>query len=368
MRIALVVTGGLHPSGREQVVPGLLALVRQLAVDHEVHAFVLRHLPRAQRYSLAGATIHDLGRPTGVWRQYRALAAAVAKHRPFDVVHGYWGVPSGLVAALAGHRFRIPSIVTASSGEFVSLPEIGYGLQRTPRTRAAVATACRLARVVHVTSQYMLTLARQHGLDAVVVPLGIDTRRFAVGDSKRDGPPWRLLQVASINRVKDHSMLLRALALLRQTMSVELDLAGEDTLDGRVHDEARALGIADAVRFHGFVAHDELPILHRQAHAYVQSSQHEAAGMAVLEAAAAGLPIVGTRVGFVSDWDGSAAIGVPPGDSQALAAALSGMLNEPPRRAALARAAHARAQHYDVQDTTRRLVALYEFASGAEAG
>jgi hypothetical protein len=44
------------------------------------------------------------------------------------------------------------------------------------------------------------------------------------------------------------------------------------------------------------------------------------------------------------------------------------MLNEPPRRAALARAAHARAQHYDVQDTTRRLVALYEFASGAEAG
>jgi glycosyltransferase involved in cell wall biosynthesis len=360
MRIALVVTGGLHPSGREQIVPSLLALVRQLAIDHEVHAFVLRHFPVAQDYSLAGASIHDLGRPTGVWRQYRALAVALAKHRPFDIVHGYWGVPAGLVAALAGRRFRLPSVVTASSGEFVSLPGIGYGLQRARRSRAAVATACRLARVVHVTSQYMAGLARQHGVDPVVVPLGVDTPRFAMGTIRRGGPPWRLLQVASINRVKDHSMLLRAVALLQKTVPVELDLAGEDTLHGQVQGEARGLGVADVVRFHGFVAHTELPRLYGQAHAYVQSSLHEAAGMAVLEAAAAGLPIVGTRVGFVSDWDGAAAIGVPPADPQALAGALAGILNDASRRAAFASAAQARAQHYDVTDTTRRLVALYE--------
>ena len=360
MRIALVVTGGLHPSGREQIVPSLLALVGELARDHDVHAFVLRHLPDPQRYSLAGAMIHDLGRPTGAWQQFRAITAALAVHRPFDILHGYWGVPAGLMAALAGRRFRIPSIVTADSGEFVSLPEIGYGLQRARRTRAAVATACRLARVVHVTSQYMLALAQQRGVEAVLIPLGLDTRRFAASTDRPAGPPWRLLQVASINPVKDHSTLLQALALLRKTMPVELDLAGEDTLDGRIRDEARALGLSEAVRFHGFVAHDQLPALYRHAHVYVQSSRHEAAGMAVLEAAAAGLPIVGTRVGFVSDWDGAAAIGVPPGDSPALASAVLEVLNNPLRRVALGDAARARAQQYDVADTTRRLVALYE--------
>jgi glycosyltransferase involved in cell wall biosynthesis len=222
-----------------------------------------------------------------------------------------------------------------------------------------VATACRLASVVHVTSHYMLAQANQRGVESVMIPLGIDTRRFAGPSDKPNAPPWRLLQVASLNRVKDHTTLLRAVVTLRRTLAVELDLAGEDTLDGRVHDEARALGLSDGVRFHGFVPQDDLPRLHERAHVYVQSSRHEAAGIAVLEAAAAGLPIVGTRVGFVSDWHGTAAIGVPAGDPEALAAAVATILANPERRRALAHAAFARAQDYDVGDTTRRLIGLY---------
>ena len=43
MKVAVIVTGGLHPSGREQVVPSWLTLFAELATTHEVHAFVLRH-------------------------------------------------------------------------------------------------------------------------------------------------------------------------------------------------------------------------------------------------------------------------------------------------------------------------------------
>ena len=43
MKIAIVVTGGLHPSGREQVVPSWLALFERLAKTHEIHAFALTH-------------------------------------------------------------------------------------------------------------------------------------------------------------------------------------------------------------------------------------------------------------------------------------------------------------------------------------
>src|SRR6478672_10889644 len=100
MKIALVLTGGLHPSGREQIIPAWLWLVERLASHHEVHAFTLRHLPQPMTYQLAGATVHDLGRPQGHWAQWKALSAAMGAHAPFDVIHGYWADPAGVLAAL----------------------------------------------------------------------------------------------------------------------------------------------------------------------------------------------------------------------------------------------------------------------------
>ena len=87
MRIAMVVTGGLHPSGREQVVPSLLALFSRLARDHEVHAFALRHLRQASTYDLLGFTVNDLGRPSAPlgwtqWAQERALRKAMSASGP----------------------------------------------------------------------------------------------------------------------------------------------------------------------------------------------------------------------------------------------------------------------------------------------
>ncbi len=64
MKIAIVVPGGLHPSGQEQVVPSWLALFERLAKSHQIHAFALKHLEKPQSYSLRGFTVHDLGRPS----------------------------------------------------------------------------------------------------------------------------------------------------------------------------------------------------------------------------------------------------------------------------------------------------------------
>jgi len=152
MKIAMVVLGGLHPSGETQVVPSWLAVFEELARTHEIHAFALRHLDRAQTYSLRGVTVHDLGRPSaplGLARiaTERALVQALEASGPFDLVHGFWADPAGRLAARAGRRLRIPSVVTCDGGEFVSLPDIGYGSQRTARGRRAVQEACSLAKV-----------------------------------------------------------------------------------------------------------------------------------------------------------------------------------------------------------------------------
>ena len=202
MRLAMVVTGGLHPSGREQVVPSLLALLARLARRHEVHAFALRHLARPQTYDLHGFTVHDLGRPTaplGLRRraQGRALREAMTTVGSFDLIHGFWADPAGLIAARTGRHFGIPSVVTCDSGEFVSLTAIGYGSQRTMRGRARVREACALAGRVHVCTDYMRGLAARHDVNAVVIPLGIT---HAEGKARsKDSRGLRLLQVASLS-------------------------------------------------------------------------------------------------------------------------------------------------------------------------
>ena len=210
MRIALVVAGGVDPSGRERVIPALLWLIERLARKHAVHVFVLRYHREPCTYQLLGATVHDLGRahgPTGLRSllQARHLVRALRIAGPFDVVHGYWAVPSGMLAALAGRRLGIPTLVTFDSGELVCVPTVGYGLQCSWRGRLAVAMTAKLATRLHVCSEYMERLAKVARLRVDRVLLGVDVRRFQQPRETAPGPPWRLLHVASLNRVKDQA-------------------------------------------------------------------------------------------------------------------------------------------------------------------
>jgi glycosyltransferase involved in cell wall biosynthesis len=325
MKIAIVVTGGLHPSGREQVVPAWLWLIQRLSAANEVHAFALRHLPEPAEYSLAGATVHDLGRPEGRWAQWKALRRALTATGPFDVIHGFWGDPAGVLAAVAGHRLGVRSVVTCDSGEFSSIPAVGYGAQHIVR-----------------------------------IPLGVDLGSISSTAGHADGPPWRLLQVASLNRVKDQSTLLEAVAMAQRSVSIKLDLVGEDTLGGKLQREATSHGLSGSVTFHGFQPHEAITRFYRAAHLYVQSSRHEGGGIAVLEAAIARVPIVGTRVGFVSDFEPHAAVAVPPGDAHALADAIVKTLRDPFGRRTISARARQFAEAHDANWSAQQMIALYE--------
>jgi len=364
MRLGLVVTGGFDPGGRERVIPALVWLVERLARRHAVHVFVLRYFEEPRTYALAGATVHDLGRPAGMRRQRAALIEAVKSAGGVDVLHAYWAAPAGVAAGLAGRALRVPVVLTLDSGELAAIPDVEYGLQRTWRGRAAVGFAVRRADCVTVCSGFMRALAAAQGIDAELVPLGIDRARFAPGGRALEGPPWRLLQVASLNRVKDQATLLAAIVLVRQRgLDVRLDMVGEDTLNGAIQALAARLGLADRIVFHGYVPSDRLPELYARAHLYVQSSRHEAAGVAVLEAAASGVPVVGTAVGYVNDWARMRALAVPPANPRRLADAIAELLQDPERRTRLAAAARTWAAAYDADWTAARFEEAYRACS-----
>ncbi len=156
-------------------------------------------------------------------------------------------------------------------------------------------------------------------------------------------------------------MLLHAVALVHeQGRTVTLTIAGEGPEEGRLRALADRLGIAAAVSFLGAVPHDRLSDLYRQHDLFILTSRHEAQGMAPLEAAACGLPVVGTAVGVLPELAPAAGAIVPPGDDTALAAAIAALLADPAHHAALRTAAQTTiAARYTLARCAERFRALY---------
>lgn len=366
MRIALIVPGGVDRSGEVRVIPALLALIRRLAAAHDLHVFATHQEPIPGSWPLEGAQIHNLGYPRTAWR---AMNAVWAEHRkaPFQIVQSIWAGACGALAVALGALLRIPSLVHVAGGELVALDDIGYGGSISIRGRLLQRTVLRHATQVTAASAPICALVARHGVWAEQVPLGVDLHRWPMRPPTRrqPGEQARLVHVASLNPVKDQGTLLRALRTLGDRGSnFRLDVVGEDTLAGQVQALADVLGITKHIHFHGFLTQRELRPIVESAHVAVVSSRHEAGPLVVLEAAAAGVPTVGTAVGHIADWSPRAAVAVPCRNPTALAAALESVLGDEDLRMRLADAAQQRAALEDADHTARAFDAIYRRAEG----
>ena len=138
-------------------------------------------------------------------------------------------------------------------------------------------------------------------------------------------------RVASLNRVKDHPTLFRALRLLvERGLDVHLDIVGEDTMDGSAQALAQALGLDSRVAFHGFQPTDRLAAFYARAHLH-----------------------------YVDDWHPDRALAVPVQDPAALANAIGEMLQDPLRREQLASAAREWTLAHDADWTAAQFERIY---------
>jgi glycosyltransferase involved in cell wall biosynthesis len=361
MRIALVLPGGVDRSGEYRVIPALLALIARLAAHHDVQVIALDQEPDPCEWDLAGGRIHNIGsRRT----RLQALLAIRELHRrsPFDVVHAIWSGACGEVAVLAARMLGIPSVVHVAGGELVALRDIGYGGRLNWRGRLREALVLRGASAVTAASSAMIQALAQLGIAAQRLPLGVDLARWPPSSPRRRDParPARLIQVASLNRVKDQATLLRALVSLRASgIGFEMDIVGDDTLHGEIQGLAAQLGLSGQVRFRGFMTQRQLRPLVQAADLMIVSSRHEAGPLALLEAAVAGVPTVGTAVGHVAEWAPDAALSVPVGDAAGLAGAIGRLLDDEDLRLRIAAEALRRATRDNADYTAARFQTLY---------
>lgn len=178
-----------------------------------------------------------------------------------------------------------------------------------------------------------------------VIPNGIDAARWPFAARRAHPGPAELLFVGRLEYEKGVQEAIAALARIRRSHpGVTLTIAGDGTQQDWLVEQARRHRVLRATRFVGRVDHDDLLQLLHRADAAVLPSHYEPFGLAALECAAAGTPLVTTDVGGLGELvvDGVTGLSCPPRDAAALAAAACAVLDDPASAQQRARAARAR--------------------------
>jgi glycosyltransferase involved in cell wall biosynthesis len=314
------------------------------------------------------AVVHRTGVPLPRLRQLWALDAlrVVLRRpaRPVDVVHAHQGEDLATLplARLAARRHRCPLVVTVHCS-------VGHTLTgRDPRTRLLRAmggwverSALRRADAVVVLTERSAAALTADGVPATrvhTIPSGFDPVLFAGGSPDVFAPVGRprIGYVGRLAPQKRADRLVEAFGRMREAAS--LVVVGDGPDRERVHRLAAGL---PRVHLTGFVEHTAVPAVLASLDVLVLPSAYEEMGSVLTEAMASGLPVVASDVGGIPEVvrDGHTGLLVPPGDVDALAAALDRLAADADLRARLSAGARARAADYAWPRLAARVAAVY---------
>lgn len=302
--------------------------------------------------------------PSALWRAVR-LVSASARHGPvafakaayaaafaqrlsvvsqgqrFDHVLAYWGN----YAASAAYLFH------AATQPDVPFSMIVHARMDLYRHRANLPQKLQYADNVFVVCEFNRGYLREHYPTLYprvaerihVHHLGMPLDTVAFDPDGR--PPAQLLSVGHLERLKGTANLLSAFAALRSgSTPPRLDLIGGGPEEPALRRQATRLGVADRVRFRGWLPPDLVLDEMRRATLLVHPSiAPDAMPTVVKEAMAVGTPVVASHLAGIPEMldHGRCGVLVAPGDVPALTAAIAGLLDDAARRRSLAIAARA---------------------------
>jgi len=293
---------------------------------------------RERSASLVEFHFQDFRRPD-TWKQIARYSRWCREHGIAAIVASdfYTNVFGLIGAALAGVPVRIGGrreINTDKSVAKLALQRATYGMAH--RVIANSQAAADRLRSEHVRE------------DAIrVVPNGIEIPE-AVTRERR--PLRRAITVANLRAEKGHDVLIDALAMRPDLGAIQLDFAGDGPCRSALEQRARDRGVADRVRFLG-ERHDIQELL-RTADFSILPSRTEAFPNSVLEAMAAGLPVIATRTGGICELidDGVTGLLVPTGDAVGLSHAMARIAADPDAALGLGAAARSVVERYTIRN------------------
>lgn len=309
---------------------------RLVGEGHSVEVASLgRHPDLVERYERAGVPVHVFPVPSlasvAALRQGFRLRRLLRERDP-DIFHAHdiygnlFGVPWARVARVPvvlasrrwwkeelrpGHRIANRVVSRLANAILANSPRVAEVARRD------VGRQTQIAVVPNYVDESALEEPAPEFREEFMGELGIPANRAVIGC------------IANLRPVKDHATLLRGVALLfKRGHDAHLVLVGEGECRGGLVRLARSLGICERVSFAGHRPHQ--PNLHHLFEISVLTSTDEAFSNSLLEAMAAGSPVVATRVGGTPDAvvHGETGLLMPPADPDALAGALEQLLTD----------------------------------------
>jgi L-malate glycosyltransferase len=356
-------------------------LARGMAArGHEVHLFSYAPPARLPAFDPA-VQLHEVevsSYPLFRFPPYEVALASrlseVAEAETLELVHAHYAIPHTLAALLVKDVVapRPLPVVTTLHGTDITV----VGQDRS--YRRVTEHALRRSDAVTAVSDWLRVQTEQvfgATQPIEVIPNFVDAERFRPRDRERGRlklarPAERLLvHVSNFRPVKRAERVVEAFAVVSARMPARLLMIGDGPERAACEARARALGVADKVRFLG--AQSAVEELLPCADVLLLPSEHESFGLAALEAMASGVVPVVSRAGGLPEVvsDGVDGILVEDGDAGRMGAVAADLLADEPRRARLAAAGRETAtRRYSPEAVVPRYEALYERVLGRARG
>jgi glycosyltransferase involved in cell wall biosynthesis len=275
-----------------------------------------------------------------------------------DVVHvfsaSFWSfLLAPVPAMIAGQMFGARVVLHYHSGE---------AAEHLDRWGMLVHPFLRLADQIVVPSAYLAEIFADYGYDARVIRNVVDVSRFHY--RVRPSPGARLISTRNLEPYYRVDVVLDAFARVRaEVPDATLTVAGSGSEELRLRRMA-----GPGVRFVGPIDPLGMPALLREADIFVNASVVDNQPVSILEAFAAGLPVVSTPTGDIGAMvrDGETGIIVRPLDAAALASAVLDLVRGGDRAAHLATRARAEIDSYTWPSVRGAWASVYEATGGAE--
>lgn len=354
----------LGPGGAERVAVDIAMGLNRQRFEAEVVS-IWRRVGCELEDSLdhSDVRVEYLGKEAGFdARIYRRLHRILRSHRP-DIVHTHLHVL----------RYALPSLLLLKPASMLHTVHNLAEREVEPRGRCIQRYAFKhRVMPIAVSAEVARSLRRLYKIPSCkVIANGIPTNHFSFPRVARR--EWRsrvgfgdghvlFVCVARFSTQKNHSLLLQA--FLRGPASdpnAHLLLVGDGALREQLEAQAENLGLAHRVHFLGL--RSDIPELLAAADVFVLSSDWEGNPLAVMEAMAAGLPVVSTAVGGIPDLlaNGREGFLVPRGDVEAFSGAMTFLLRDPETRKSMGMTAARRAREsFDVSGMVQAYEHLYE--------
>jgi len=293
----------------------------------------------------------------------------LAPQRP-SLIHAHFGIEGVSALGLARH-LGIPLVTTfhgfdatlKTHAMFASPAWFRYPLLRRRLAREGRLFLCASSFIRQRLLERGFPESRTH-----THYIGVDCRTIRPrGDFEEE---LLILHVARLVEVKGARYLLRAFAKVARTYHpVRLQIIGDGPLRRPLRALAASLGVADRVEFLGALPHAQVLASMRKAAMLVlpgirtRTGREEGLGMVLLEAAATGVPLIGSRVGGIPECivDGKSGFLVPERDDEALARRMAELLEDPARRQRMGAAGRALVEdRFDIDRQTAALENFYD--------